>query len=311
MRRSTLTGIVNSRYGSAERKPLRHAEGRYAFNRRVVTGRTILCLAFLGVLPGCDNDVGGPLDSRHQNPADPPPLPADFTQAAGLSSLPLTPTGFYYPTGDSDPGPYAGFVAQGCWNPYSYTAGYYHLGHDIRADEGSAVYAISDGVIVRASSGGWGSGNYALIIRHRLANDTEFLAVYGHIHPWVWEGSVTGGQVIGTIGPYGNISHLHFGIRTDPNNPWSPLGRTACSNWQDQFGFVSPLAWIQTQSPDSGRNLDSQAMSDLINFAAADARFGQSSFSIGADPYWDPNWELRWMDFNFRGFSLEIGRAHV
>ena len=54
-------------------------------------------------------------------------------------------TGFYYPTGISDFGGYAWWLALGCNGSTNYLSDSYHLGQDMRADVGDAVYAIAEG----------------------------------------------------------------------------------------------------------------------------------------------------------------------
>lgn len=159
-----------------------------------------------------------------------------------------TPTGFVYPTGTTQLGGYAGWLAAGD----DYFPNLYHLGKDIAADEGDPVYAIDDGDVYDISSGGaWGTGNIALLIRHKLADATEFLAVYGHIHSTLANGdNVVAGQVIGTIGDYNLISvdHLHFGIRPSMETT-PPLGRDALPIDEGYHGFVDPIDWITTRNP--------------------------------------------------------------
>jgi len=72
----------------------------------------------------------------------------------------------------------------------------YHLGVDIAAEFNSTVYPISDGVVLSKSNkqptantkgSGWtcengtGTKNYALLIRHKLRDGTNFIALYGHM----------------------------------------------------------------------------------------------------------------------------------
>jgi hypothetical protein len=46
--------------------------------------------------------------------------------------------------------------------------------------------------------------------------------------------------------------------------------------------------------------LDQQAQQDMINRAKSDARFGAAiPGTFGKQLDWDPNWELRWMNFSF------------
>jgi hypothetical protein len=47
-------------------------------------------------------------------------------------------------------------------------------------------------------------------------------------------------------------------------------------------------------------SLDQQAQLDMISRAERDARFGAADIgTFGSNPDWDPNWELRWMNFAF------------
>lgn len=90
-------------------------------------------------------------------------------------------TGFYYPTGTSNLGNYAGWLASGCDGNTAYFEEYYHLGFDIAAAEGDAVYPIAYGKITHKSFFGWGSGNIGIVVKHRLSDGTEFFALYGHV----------------------------------------------------------------------------------------------------------------------------------
>ena len=193
----------------------------------------------------------------------------DFGTLGGDTST--TATGFFYPTGRSDP--YAanmpGFLAGGPGMP-PYQTGVYHLGQDMEANVGDPVYAISDGeiVYVSAPTGGWGDDNYGLIVKHKLSDGTEFLALYGHVRPsleslkYASSGivstpvPVSAGEVFATIGP-GVVNgeqvwepHLHFGVHPDATIPIpSPYGRMPLSNWQATNGFVDPVDWIKTHTP--------------------------------------------------------------
>jgi hypothetical protein len=84
-------------------------------------------------------------------------------------ALDKTATGFYYPTGTSALGSYAGWLAK----PPAYFDGYYHLGKDIAAPVGAGVYAVSSGTVVRVSYNGWGDGNVALLVRHRISDGSS------------------------------------------------------------------------------------------------------------------------------------------
>ena len=169
-----------------------------------------------------------------------------------------TQIGFYYPIGTNQLGNLVGFLS----TPPEYFTGLYHLGKDIKAQEGVSVYAIADGELVRISrdESGWGSGNVGLIIRHRLEDGSSFFAVYGHLRTNLSEGvAVSAGQVIGAIGHYKYGSHLHFGIYPGENAPTSPLGRWYLpKGWKngdvlDPKGFVDPIKWIEEKRPHGTR----------------------------------------------------------
>ncbi|MBU1702549.1 MAG: carbohydrate binding domain-containing protein, partial [Candidatus Eisenbacteria bacterium] len=165
------------------------------------------------------------------------------------SAIENTPTGFVYPTGTSELGHYAGWLAV----PPEYFEDFYHLGTDIDADEGDPVYAIDDGDVYERSPGEWGTGNVALLIRHYLADGTVFLAVYGHITSDLPVGTnVLAGQEIGTIGDYNEADHLHFGIRPGTDTS-PPLGRGELPVDPDHEGFVDPIDWIVTHDPGVSR----------------------------------------------------------
>lgn len=203
------------------------------------------------------------------------------------TSMPITDTGFAYPTGlpptkDRAYGyadahtyyEYAGWLARSDEDHYgSHDADRYHIGQDIPAVEGTAVYPITDGEIVYVSTNGWGTGNIALIVKHRVKNDNdngnseEFLALYGHIRPnsdLVLPS--TSGPVnppiklcsrvqFATVGPWEQVPHLHFGIHPGLDIP-SQMGFLQISTqWPNKNdlpttnGFVDPIAWMTTHTP--------------------------------------------------------------
>ncbi|MFH1648471.1 MAG: peptidoglycan DD-metalloendopeptidase family protein [Patescibacteria group bacterium] len=170
-------------------------------------------------------------------------------------ALDKTSTGFYYPTGTSTLGKYAGWLASGCDGNTDYFTDppRYHLGWDIESNEGDSVYPISYGEVVYKSSSDWGSGNIALAVKHVLSNGDEFLALYGHIISSLDIGDyVLPGKSFATVGswPYG--AHLHFGIQPRSSMPATNWGKMPCSNWPDTNGFVNPIEWIENQKPIAG-----------------------------------------------------------
>jgi murein DD-endopeptidase MepM/ murein hydrolase activator NlpD len=162
-----------------------------------------------------------------------------------LLAVQLTSTGFYYPTGTSNLGNYAGWLAQ----PPDYFDDYYHIGKDIVASEGAAVYAISNGTVIGISSGGWGTNNKGVFIRHTLADGSQFVALYGHVRTnKVVNDAVQAGVQFATIGPY-SPTHLHFGIHPGSNMPPAPYGMLPLPVTPPYNGWVDPINWITTRSP--------------------------------------------------------------
>lgn len=169
----------------------------------------------------------------------------------------LLESGLYSPLSTTDWSDYAGFLA----TPPKYFDNRYHLGKDIKASEGSSVYAIDKGTIRHQSKGGWGDGNSALIIEHKTNEGESYLAVYGHIRNLTaTSGDVSAGQTLGTIGPWianGKRSdHLHFGIAPGTRIPVKLGLNYLPAGWKkedplDTLGFVDPINWITTHHPAS------------------------------------------------------------
>ena len=134
-----------------------------------------------------------------------------------------------------------------------------HLGDDIIIPEGTVVFCIGDGKIVRAEIRGgtkekrnWGG---VVIVEH--VNPTTgllFYSIYGHLTDLaVKQGaSITLGDRIGTVAAgstpengYWKLAHLHFGIYT---GPWQHAvlpgyarpfeGRTKFRWWQNPKPFI-------------------------------------------------------------------------
>ena len=98
-----------------------------------------------------------------------------------------------------------------------------HKGIDIFAKKGTAVVAVSDGVIVKKAKTPIGGKTLWL-----KPNRYSWTAYYAHLDKQLVKRGqrVRKGQVIGTVGNTGNArttpSHLHFGIR--PGKGWvNPL----------------------------------------------------------------------------------------
>lgn len=166
-----------------------------------------------------------------------------------------TVTGFFWPTGTSQLGNFAKFLAA---DENEYFAGKFHIGYDIEVNVGDEVYAISSGTIVYIDrSLDWGAGNVALIIEHKLQNGQKFYAIYGHIKSSLLTNqAVEDGQLLGTIGNYSYGAHLHFGICLRDEVPRQNLGMLPIpegwngdKNKLDIRGYTDPIKFITTQSP--------------------------------------------------------------
>ena len=100
-----------------------------------------------------------------------------------------------------------------------------HLGIDIAAGAGEAVYAADSGVVTMAQGGyNYGYGNVV-----QIDHGNGYSTVYAHLSAYFVSvcGSVSAGQQIGTAGNTGNSqgAHLHFEVRQNGGfiNPWFVL----------------------------------------------------------------------------------------
>lgn len=96
---------------------------------------------------------------------------------------------------------------------------------DITSSEGTPIYAIEDGEVVRARAAVW-YGNL-VTIKHKLSNGNVVYSIYWHLasittKEWV---SVREGQQIGTMGHewMARGNHLHFAINTTKDNTYAFL----------------------------------------------------------------------------------------
>ena len=98
-----------------------------------------------------------------------------------------------------------------------------HQGIDIKADRGTPVLAIADGIVKRVKNGGNGGRQVWLTLHN------EMTVFYAHLHEqWVKEGDqVAQGDAIGSVGNTGNASgvspHLHFEIILTDKEAVNPL----------------------------------------------------------------------------------------
>ena len=181
----------------------------------------------------------------------------------------VAPTGFFYPR-SANLGPYAGFLDASCGNDNNYLPNMFHIGKDSWGFVGQPVYAIADGWVVYKSLHGWiyndptaaGDGissNVALLIKHQTTSGFWVQAVYGHIHTTLNAGDlVKAGTQIGTLGAYGGLEHVHFGVRVPLNADASDLpvhfGNAYCCEWPlpNQDRWIDPVQFIQNQKPKNG-----------------------------------------------------------
>jgi len=165
------------------------------------------------------------------------------------NAIDRTATGFYYPTGTSSLGNYADWLLAYPDYPYENK---YHIGKDIDADAPNPVYAIADGTVIGISYNGWGTGNVGVFVRHELMDESQFVALYGHVRTSVSiNDPVTKGVSFATIGPY-SPDHLHFGIHPGGSMPSSPYGKLPLPVTPPYNGWVNPINWITTNAPEGG-----------------------------------------------------------
>lgn len=211
--------------------------------RYVRLSRYACSLLFVAILASC-SDITRPEVKAIASPESPRHSLSDPAVSPNT-----TATGLFYPA--------LGWPLDVCgkWLGRSYpngcyTSGYYHIGFDMMNNQGSPVYAISRGTVVRVSTGGWGTGNVALLIRHTLEDGTDYVALYGHIVTSLVVGDrVSGGVEIGTVGYWSNGNHLDFGVLPTTYIPASNLGMMPNTAWASPNGFVDPLNWIDTRRP--------------------------------------------------------------
>ena len=241
-----------------------------------------------------------------------------------LRVIELTKTGFIYPVGKSEPYIYAGWLATNESNP-PYYDGFYHIGQDMEAEVGDPVFAITDGEIIYVSVSGWGVSNYGLLLKHKTDTGQEFLALYGHIRPilqdlyYLHSGYVNpsipvkAGEIFATIGPYNSMPHLHFGVRPGSDVPPAPWGRQPMAIWSDANGFINPMDWITTKTPNSPIDptdsiiLSWTAPGDDENNGTASGYIVKYS-SVG--PITDSNWNSATL-FTQSWKPLEAGKTEV
>ncbi len=141
-----------------------------------------------------------------------------------------------------------------------------HEGVDIVSSEGTPVYSVEDGTVIRARAQA-GYGN-VVMIKHILPDNTPVFSVYGHLHTiTIPEGAkVKEGEMIGTVGNVGFSfgNHLLWNIHISPTNTYAFWG---CPEYGNGTTFnvianivnnglcrsyllertADPIAWIESQ----------------------------------------------------------------
>ncbi|MBX9472440.1 peptidoglycan DD-metalloendopeptidase family protein [Microcella sp.] len=108
----------------------------------------------------------------------------------------------------------------------------YHQGLDFNPGAGTPIFAIADGVVIKAEHSG-GFGNHA-IIEHTI-NGQRVTSTYAHMttasSPLVVGQQILVGDFVGTVGSTGTSTgaHLHFEIRIDDI-------------------AIDPFAWLQANA---------------------------------------------------------------
>jgi murein DD-endopeptidase MepM/ murein hydrolase activator NlpD len=108
----------------------------------------------------------------------------------------------------------------------------YHQGLDFNPGAGTPIFAIADGVVIRAEHSG-GFGNHAII--EHIINGQRVTSTYAHMtrdsSPLVVGQQILVGDFVGTVGSTGTSTgaHLHFEIRIDDI-------------------AIDPFAWLQSNA---------------------------------------------------------------
>ncbi|WP_187774325.1 M23 family metallopeptidase [Lolliginicoccus suaedae] len=98
--------------------------------------------------------------------------------------------------------------------------GEFHYGIDIAAPLGSAVLAVTDGVVLEAGQ----AQGFGLWVR--VTQDDGTVGVYGHVDRYLVQPGqrVQAGDMIATVGNRGHSTgpHLHYEVRKTDGTPMSP-----------------------------------------------------------------------------------------
>lgn len=114
--------------------------------------------------------------------------------------------------------------------------GHQHAGTDILAKRGSLVIAVSDGMVQKFGSDGW--GGKSLTIDPPGQGQRYYYAHIIDIQVSLNQ-KVKAGQVIAKVGTANNVDHLHFGIKVPDNQPGAY--RYAGNWWINPYPFLLEL----------------------------------------------------------------------
>lgn len=119
-----------------------------------------------------------------------------------------------------------------------------HTGIDLAADRGTPVYAVGDGIVVRADNTSGGYGNCI-----RINHGYSYLTFYAHLSKiLVVPGQkVRRGQLIGLVGTTGRSTgpHLHYEVRIN-GKPVNPINYLFNDMTQGQYEELIKNAQKQT-----------------------------------------------------------------
>lgn len=128
---------------------------------------------------------------------------------------------------------------------------HWHAGIDMWMPDGTVLYPIGPGKIVR--QGSFNAAGYALAIRHTLLNGSSVFSIYEHLQPNSFEfkegDSVDGTLPIaksGITGNWGGVAHLHFGMTLNETMARDLRGYipTCTSAGEAKFQMVDPEGFM-------------------------------------------------------------------
>ncbi len=144
--------------------------------------------------------------------------------------------------------PAAGWLASGCNGTQNYQAGLYHIGRDYWGAVGTSVRAIGEGTVAGNYSFGTGFAR-AVFVRHKAADNTEFVVLYGHINSDLTANTtIQSGSTIGVLAELTGVGpHLHLGLVPGTSYPSTQWGRLPCpsSGALDHEPFIDPIAFLE------------------------------------------------------------------